>query len=334
MHYKVSIIVPIYGVEQYIERCARSLFEQTYDNIEYVFVNDSTPDRSVEVLKKVIDEYPERKGNIKIINHEKNRGLSASRNTGLKNCKGDYVYFVDSDDYIHCKTIECLLQASIKENAGIVVGDFIDTNSSFEDTHCFFENKEIQSVPIEMAIFEMLAFVVMKWCTAWNKLYKRSLIEGVFFDEEAYSIEDQDFNIKVYQKLENLVYVPQCFYYYYQNPNSIIRNPSSTAKRFYLNTKYRFKMLEHILLGKNNDKYRAWILDYGFRQTIERRDIVKGSEYEEPFKLMVNDLWKKNRKEYLINNNIPIKKKFSFMFYWFLPRMSGCYLRIKKSEKC
>ncbi len=149
------------------------------------------------------------------------------------------------------------------------------TNSSNENIYFPIDKCETQKVPIETVIFEMLAYSNLKWCTVWNKLYKHSLIDGIFFTEEAYSIEDQDFNIRVYQKLENVVYVPQCLYYY-QNSNSIVRNPSITTKRFYLNTKYRFKMLEYILPGKNEDKYRAWILDYGYRQTIERRNIVKG----------------------------------------------------------
>ncbi len=329
----VSILVPVYGVEQYIERCARSLFEQTYPNLEFVFVDDCTPDGSLAILNRVLEDYPNRKAAVKIIHHDKNRGLSASRNTGLKNSEGDYVYFVDSDDYIHCKTIECLLQASIKEDAGIVVGDFIETSSCCEDTHCSYENKEIQSVPIEMAIFEMLAFGVMKWCTAWNKLYKRSLIEGVFFDEEAYSIEDQDFNIRVYQKLDSVVYLSQCLYFYYNNANSIVRNPSNYAKRFFSIIKHRFGMLDHVQYGENYEKYRAWIMDYGYRQVLDWKETLNDSEYREPFKVMVNDIWKKTRREYLGNDQISFKKKVRFVFFWFFPRLSNLYLRLRAKNR-
>ena len=82
--YKVSIVVPIFGVEKYIERCARSLFEQTYDKIEFIFVNDCTNDSSIVILHKVIKDYPIRHRDIKVISHESNRGLAAARNTGLK----------------------------------------------------------------------------------------------------------------------------------------------------------------------------------------------------------------------------------------------------------
>ena len=79
--YLVSICVPVYGVETYIEQCAISLFEQTYQNIEYIFVNDCTPDKSIEILKSVINRYPNKKSSIHILSHEKNKGLGAARNS-------------------------------------------------------------------------------------------------------------------------------------------------------------------------------------------------------------------------------------------------------------
>ncbi|MBR2373031.1 MAG: glycosyltransferase [Lentisphaeria bacterium] len=97
----ISIIIPVYGVEEYIDRCARSLFEQTMkEGIEFVFVNDCTEDQSIDILEKILMEYPHRQNQIKIINHEINRGLGETRNTGLINAQGAYVWFVDSDDSI------------------------------------------------------------------------------------------------------------------------------------------------------------------------------------------------------------------------------------------
>ncbi len=333
MNYKVSIIIPVYGVEQYIERCARSLFEQTYDNIEYVFVDDCSQDRSVEVLKTVIEDYPARKGNVKIIRHDVNRWLSAARNTGLKNSSGDYVYFVDSDDYIHCRTIELLVQVSTTEQADIVVGNYLFTNSSDEDTFRSLETNAVQTVPVETVVFEMLAFTDLKWCTAWNKLYKRSLIEGVLFTEEAYSIEDQDFNIRVYQKIEKVIFVSQCLYFYFNNPNSIVRNPNTIAKHFYFNTMYRFKMLDYIRPGENYGKYRIWIMYYGYRQILNRMEVINDSEYSEKYRQMVHDIWRNTRREYLLNDEITTRMKFHFVFYWFFPQLSHLYVRFCKKKK-
>ena len=107
---KVSILVPVYGVEKYIKRCARSLFEQTYDNIEYIFVDDCTQDRSIDILEEVLKEYPNRKNQVKILHHAKNRGLSASRNTALDASTGDYLMHVDADDYLHVDAIALLIK--------------------------------------------------------------------------------------------------------------------------------------------------------------------------------------------------------------------------------
>lgn len=116
----VSICVPVYGVEKYIERCARSLFEQTYHNIEYVFVNDCTPDHSIDVLNQVLYDYPERSSSIKVIEHSKNRGLAAARNTGIEHASGDFILWVDSDDSIDVCTVQKLMEVQSIEDADIV----------------------------------------------------------------------------------------------------------------------------------------------------------------------------------------------------------------------
>ena len=116
----VSICIPVYGVEKYVERCAISVFEQTYRNIEYIFVNDCTPDRSMEVLEKVIERYPQRQDQVRIINHKRNRGLSASRNTALKYASGLYICWVDYDDYIEANMIEKMIDRQMSTNADIV----------------------------------------------------------------------------------------------------------------------------------------------------------------------------------------------------------------------
>ena len=97
---KISILVPIYNVSKYIERCAHSLMEQSYENIEYVFVDDCTPDNSITLLKGVIAKYPHRQDQVKIISHEHNKGLAGARITALNSATGDYVVHVEADDYI------------------------------------------------------------------------------------------------------------------------------------------------------------------------------------------------------------------------------------------
>ncbi len=120
---KVSVLVPIYNVSVYIERCARSLFEQTLDDIEYIFVDDGTPDDSVERLQAVVAQYPERAGQVKIVRHGRNRGLAVARKTALLAASGDYVCCVDSDDYIDRDMAAALYAKAVEEEADIVVSD-------------------------------------------------------------------------------------------------------------------------------------------------------------------------------------------------------------------
>lgn len=132
----VSVLIPVYGVEQYIERCARSLFEQTYSNLEYVFVNDCTLDKSIEILRKVVENYPERKANVRIIDHERNRGLAAARNTALDNATGEFVCHVDSDDWMELDAIEKMVRKQRETGADMISGNmFVHTIYGVEEYH-------------------------------------------------------------------------------------------------------------------------------------------------------------------------------------------------------
>lgn len=128
---KVSILVPIYGVEKFIARCAESLFKQTYKNIEYVFVNDCTNDRSIIILKDIIRKYPERSKQVCIVNHKCNRGLAAARNTAVNEATGDFVMHVDSDDYVDERIVEKAINRQTGNDADIVVIDFIRAYPSY-----------------------------------------------------------------------------------------------------------------------------------------------------------------------------------------------------------
>lgn len=166
---KVSILVPVYGVEKFIRRCARSLFNQTYNNIEYIFIDDKTPDKSIEILKDVVTEFPNRKNSVRIIGHDVNRGLAAARNTGINHATGDFLMHVDSDDYIELKTVELAVDAMVKNNADIV---------SFG---CFREyaNKTIVQIPPSFKDGKdmCLKFLRKKDINVgvWGRMYRRSL---------------------------------------------------------------------------------------------------------------------------------------------------------------
>lgn len=164
--YKVSVIVPVYGVEDYVERCVRSLMEQTLTDVEFIFVDDCTPDRSMEIVDAVVSQYRDRQ--VRILRHAANRGLPASRNTGLSVATGEYVYHCDSDDFLEADMIESLYARAREEDADMVWSDWY---LSFEG------NERYMRQPDAHTGREALALMLdgsMKY-NVWNKLTRRAL---------------------------------------------------------------------------------------------------------------------------------------------------------------
>lgn len=183
---RVSILVPVYNVADKIERCAVSLFEQTYKDIEYVFVNDCTPDNSIEVLENVLERYPERKSEVRILHNERNMKLAGARNRLYDAATGDLIMIVDSDDYIATDACEKLVKKMQETGADIVSGTYISLRPNGEKVtvpSADFSKKQA---------FKKLLCLSYGNCMLWSRLYKASLfaspemraIEGVNLSED------------------------------------------------------------------------------------------------------------------------------------------------------
>lgn len=217
----VSVLLPVYQVEEYIERCARSVFEQTYQNLEFVFVDDGSTDSSIDLLKSVINDYHDLKDNIHIIRHLENKGLAAARNTAIKSCHGDFVIHVDSDDWIEPIAVQSLVQKQQETKADIVYtrGNFLETNESVKiDCRGWSTDKET----LLTNFLQDKATICL-----WSKLIKRSLYtkHAIRCDERGSYYED-------YQSLARLIYYSHtiacldAYIYHYDrsNPGSIVSN--------------------------------------------------------------------------------------------------------------
>ncbi len=218
---KVSVIVPIYNVEQFIVRCAKSLLEQTLQDVEFIFVNDATPDNSMVLLSSIISNFPERAGHIRILEHSQNRGLPAARNTGLAIATGEYVFHFDSDDYADTNMLETLYSAAKDEDADIVWCDYY---IAYPDSKRYMK-QPAYSTP-EDALKGMLCGR-MKY-NVWNKLVRRSLYADrqILFPEGFAMGEDMTM-MKLFPFARKVCYIPQAFYYYVQwNSSSLSRDYS------------------------------------------------------------------------------------------------------------
>lgn len=211
MMYDVSVLVPVYNVSQFIERCLHSLFSQTHHSIQFVFVDDCTPDDSFEILKKILLQYPLRQNDVKILKHEINRGLAAARNTGVENADGEYVLHMDSDDYAELNMVEEMYLEARKNNADTVIADFyLQWKKSTKYIHQSFSSD--REVYIEMLLNSSAMPAI------WNKMFKRdiylknriSAIEGVNLGE--------DFSVtpKLIYHSKNIVKLNKAYVHYVQ----------------------------------------------------------------------------------------------------------------------
>ena len=224
MSMELSIIVPVYKVEKQLERCIRSILNQSFTNFELILVDDGSPDKCGEIC----DEYEKKDKRIKVI-HKKNGGLSDARNAGLNIAKGKYIGFVDSDDIIHSEMYERMYNCITKYNVDIVQCKFRKFKS-IEDINKFSNIKDanIEYYTSKEAIIDMIDNNKINVNT-WNKLYKRELFENERFPKGKIH-EDEFLTYKLIYKSNKIAYINEELYYYYQNDNGIM-NGSNLIKR-------------------------------------------------------------------------------------------------------
>lgn len=214
---KISIIIPIYNVEPYIEKCLLSVFNQTYKNIEIILVNDCGTDKSVEIANRVIIAY-QASHDIKIIHHCQNQGLSAARNSGVKIATGDYIYFLDSDDSLPPNAINTLVQPIIKHpSIDVVIGEMQTTGQKMISyslsLHGYLNKNE--------DIF--IAYLQDKWnVMACNKLINREFfIKYSLYFMEGFLHEDIDFSLKLAISAHSMAFCNENTYSYFIRDDSI-----------------------------------------------------------------------------------------------------------------
>lgn len=218
----ISVIVPVYNVEDYLDRCVESIVNQTYKNLEIILVDDGSSDNCPQMC----DDWVRKDDRIKVI-HKENGGQAAARNEGLKMAKGDLIGFVDSDDYIDLQMYESMLQIMLENDCDIV-----------ECTKCDFTNEsecevtgsgEIVLFRQEEAVKDIIEEKHLK-CTVWKMLVKAEIAKQVLFDEGK-THEDILWPYRVYMLSEKIVFVDKSYYFYFQRPGSTM-NKSYSAKRF------------------------------------------------------------------------------------------------------
>lgn len=220
----VSLLVPIFNVEPYIEKCLHSLFAQSFKSIEYVFVNDCTPDRSIEKLWTVLNQYPDRKPFVKVINHNTNQGLSAARKTALLHATGSYVWHIDSDDYIALDAVEKLYKKASSLDADMVVFDVMELYS--DNKNKIVEN----AVPLDKKEYLKLLLIRQRRYELCFRFCKKELYKGLELDTEIGFGEDYATTPRLACIANKVVKLDSiCYYYIKYNQSSYTKSISIKA---------------------------------------------------------------------------------------------------------
>lgn len=256
---KVSIIIPVYGVSAYIERCIKSVMSQTCHGLECIIVDDATPDDSIVKCKQMIDAYH---GPIRfsILHHQQNRGLSAARNTGTEAATGDYFFYLDSDDALAPDCIEKLLRPILNDKTIEIVQGRCKRHSDGYPLP-LIQSKELQegdyTTPetIRNLYFNKRNFSV----AAWNKLIKREfLIQNHLYFKEGILWEDTLWTFFVLKHLSHLYIIPDYTYYYYKRPQSITTGTSKEERACHWGIVFE-EIANHLTLGEEKREVEYYV---------------------------------------------------------------------------
>lgn len=300
----VTIIIPIYNVEKYVEKCLDSVIKQSYKNIEIILINDGSTDLS----GKICEKYAKIDKRIKYID-KKNEGVSKTRNLGIKMATGSFVIFVDADDYISEKCVETLYQQIIYNNADISICGNVDLYEKKYKKSNRLTCKKIMSS--REALKELLD---EKYFTSviWAKIYRRKIINNIFFDNNLEIAEDLDFLYRTINAANTVSIDTNNVVYYYR-----IRENSATTDMYSESWKKEIKLCENIIKDiekKDNNRLKIYAIKRYIR--INCTCMIKILIYSPTDKKEYNML-KKNIKKYfwifMTNNKIEIKKKIKLV---------------------
>lgn len=204
---KVSVIVPIYGVEKYIERCARSLFEQTLEDLEFIFVDDCSKDNSIAVLERVMRDYPRRASQVTILHHDINKGLPQARKTGVEASHGDYIIHCDSDDWVDTNMYKQMYEKAKEEDADVVFCDFY----AYRNEKCKYVTKNINDSSKSTILKRLLTEHSLN--NVWSILVKKELFTNIVFPNDNQS-EDRTIVIQLCWYAKKITSIAKPLYYY------------------------------------------------------------------------------------------------------------------------
>lgn len=309
----ISVIIPVYNVEKYLHRCLDSVIAQTYQNLEIICVDDGSIDDS----GKICDQYAVRDARIKVI-HQENQGLSAARNKGLDAAEGEYIAFVDSDDYILEDMYKKMLDKLLNYNVDLCVCQW---QYEFSDGRQVVKKKNIgPTIYGRKASLEFARFLYRGnyengvVVAAWNKLYRRALLDTIRFEGRIH--EDDAFNGRIMAKNISVYVMEEQFYVYAQNGDSLTNKPFSANKFFFLDVLAERRELfksDAFIRQETELLYCNMYIEYCLRARKDGVEVSHPERYRQIFRKMFSSL----RREGKAN----IKFRLRMMLFSFSPSL-------------
>jgi len=283
---KISILVPVFNVEKYINRCLDSILVQTFTDFECILVDDGSPDKS----GMICDEYALKDDRIKVIHKKKNEGLPQARKTGFENSSGDYIQFIDSDDYVKNNMLEKLYAYAIESNYDMICCDWYKQTKNNEIV--YERMPEINNYFISN-IKNIILDLGLKACV-WNKFFKRNIIKNIIFPKKSFH-EDKYIVTQAFYYAKNICYINSAFYYYVYNNESLVHNPMQRSKR-YKEEKINFKNVLKFVKKVNGNDLNILEPELSNRKKQIDNRRIKFKEFKKKIKKRKYNEYKKNVK--------------------------------------
>lgn len=302
---KISIIIPVYNVQEYLPKCIESVLRQTYRNLEIILVDDGSPDH----CGKICDSYAKKDARIRVI-HKKNEGVAIARNTGMEYATGEYISFIDSDDWIPKNAYQVLYHGIKQYDADCAVGkcmNIVDKNGALR-----MKKSAVQPVRCETAA-EAMKHVLLSGSAIWNRLFKRKVFHNLRFPADRVN-DDEFIALRAYAKCEKIVFLNQGTYYYRLRKNSITTSRFSLRNLdYYYNSKDNLAFIEKEAPGlKECAEYKyikAMLYCYFHLKMMKQNDKTKKITFE----------LKKDMKK-----NLPLAQKNQYLPRKYKLLMFGC----------
>ena len=315
----ISIIVPVYNVGLYLENCIISIINQTYTNLEIILINDGSTDNS----GKICDEYVGKDSRIIVI-HKKNAGVSEARNIGIQMAKGDYIAFIDGDDYIHPQMIETLHYHLAKEPTC----DFamINFQTTYNNPPINYEiiqpdklsTKHLSQNELFGGLFSVNTPIqnILLFYAVHCKLYRKQIIKDTIFQDFVLS-QDSEYNSRLYLKCKKAIYVDKPLYFYVQ------RNSSAIHQKYNINHVNRIKVYHTCYNNIPNDMpiIKSWALERLYKFMINMRYLIRNTDNE--IKNYTNRLIRDIREETSIylkkDSTLSFPRKYGLLIFTYFP---------------